>query len=840
MKRQLKRPKILIGVLVTLALILSMFGTAVPVMAADVALTKGVDPTTPNIYRLGDTIHYTMSIMNFSNVTGANEDVVVEAVWDVLPDGSTVYPTGPVLPYTLTPGASQAYTYDWVATVTGTVVDTFHASGYQISTGGNDNFNLSVEKSSVVIDPAIDIEKSTNGQDADSPTGPNIPVGGLVIWEYVITNPGDSPLSNIIVTDSEGGVTPLYVTGDDGDNILQTTETWIYQAGGTAVAGQYANMGYVTGTPLVGPDVSDEDPSHYLASQACIHIEKSTNGDDADNPTGPEIPVGDAVLWEYVVTNCGDVPLSNVKVIDNNGTKGDTSDNWHPTLISGDDGDNILQTTETWIYQANGTALAGQYANNSRAIGTPSVGPDVSDDDPSHYFGSVPCTGSIEILKQDDAGMPLGGACFNIDPNPYGPGTLLVCDNDPNDADQTTTGRILLISVPPVEGGYDIDEDQPPPGGYVKDPDVEHVDVICDTLASASFTNSKEDECTGCLTICKYEDKNGNHEKDRDEPYLSGWQFEVTNADGYYQLVTTGEDDKCCYCCDYCVTIWDLAEGEYTVIEIPQDGWTNTDPEDGSYKKMVYVPCLDGGDLDYSCGGCEPSPDCPTVVEFGNQRECTGCLKICKYEDKNGNGEKDKDEPYLSGWDFEVTGPKDYYNLVTTGEDDKCYCGCDYCVTICDLIPGEYTIIEVTALPDGWKNTDPEDGSGKKTATVECYKTAKVYFGNQGPCSGCLQIYKYNDKNGNGKRDWWYEWGLANWEFTVIDYEGNEYQVTTNRYGYVKICGLAVGECTIKETLKDGWKNTDPGEGYDTAEVKCGETTFVDFGNQPESDGGCI
>ena len=411
MKTELKRPKILLGLLVTLALILSMFGTAVPVYAADVAITKGVSPTTPNMYRLGDTIHYTMSIVNFSNVTGANEDVVVEAVWDVLPDGSTVYPTGPALPYTLTPGASQSYTYDWVATITGTVINTFYASGYQISTGGDDAFDHDVQKSSQVIDPAIHIEKSTNGQDADSPTGPYIAIGGLVTWEYVITNTGDSPLSNIIVTDSEGGVTPLYVSGDDGDNILQTTETWIYQAGGTAVAGQYSNTGYVTGTPLVGPDVSDDDPSHYFGSEACIHIEKSTNGQDADLPTGPVIPVGGVVNWEYVVTNCGDVPLSNVVVWDNNGTPGDPGDNWHPTFVGGDTSNfGVLDLTETWIYQAIGTALAGQYANNSRATGTPPVGPDVSDDDPSHYFGSAPAP-DIHIEKHTngvDADNPTG------------------------------------------------------------------------------------------------------------------------------------------------------------------------------------------------------------------------------------------------------------------------------------------------------------------------------------------------------------------------------------------------------------------------------------------------
>ena len=138
------------GILYSIMTVGLVLGLILPmpvlVYAADVGLTKGVTPATPNEYQLGDTIHYTMSIINWSSV----ENVTVEAVWDVLPDGSTVYPTGPVLPYTLTPGQSQAYTYDWVATRTGTVTNTFHASGYQISTF-NAPFSMYVQKSSTVI-----------------------------------------------------------------------------------------------------------------------------------------------------------------------------------------------------------------------------------------------------------------------------------------------------------------------------------------------------------------------------------------------------------------------------------------------------------------------------------------------------------------------------------------------------------------------------------------------------------------------------------------------------------------------------------------------------------------
>jgi uncharacterized repeat protein (TIGR01451 family) len=142
----LKRQRVVLGLVVTLALALSL-AMAVPVYAVDVGLAKGVTPATPNEYELGETIHYTMMIKNMS----LTDNITVEALWDVLPGGSTVYPIGPLLPYTLTPGQNQTYTYDWVATETGTVVNTFHASGHQIPlTGGEDAFNLLVEKSSLV------------------------------------------------------------------------------------------------------------------------------------------------------------------------------------------------------------------------------------------------------------------------------------------------------------------------------------------------------------------------------------------------------------------------------------------------------------------------------------------------------------------------------------------------------------------------------------------------------------------------------------------------------------------------------------------------------------------
>ncbi|MFQ5426035.1 MAG: hypothetical protein ACE5EV_03030, partial [Gaiellales bacterium] len=107
---------------------------------------------------------------------------------------------------------------------------------------------------------SINIEKSTNGEDADSQTGPLVPVGDQVTWVYLVENTGEIALDPVAVTDDVlGPVTTCLKTA------LAPAETTTCTVMGTAVAGQYGNTGTATGT-AVGTDleVMDTDPSHYF------------------------------------------------------------------------------------------------------------------------------------------------------------------------------------------------------------------------------------------------------------------------------------------------------------------------------------------------------------------------------------------------------------------------------------------------------------------------------------------------------------------------------------------------------------------------------------------------
>ena len=216
---------------------------------------------------------------------------------------------------------------------------------------------------------SIDIEKATEGMDADEPIEPVLVVGDPVNWTYDVTNTGQVALIDVAVTDDRLGA--ITCPGDT----LAAGASMTCTASGTVQVDQYANTGTASGTtkgvdgqegnliPANQGHPSDEDPSHYfgqIPEAPAIRIEKATNGEDADSIPGPEILEGLPVTWTYVVTNVGDVALSNVSVTDSPlgaiTCPTDTLDVSGPTAT--------LTCTET------GTATTGQYTNTGTAAGS--------------------------------------------------------------------------------------------------------------------------------------------------------------------------------------------------------------------------------------------------------------------------------------------------------------------------------------------------------------------------------------------------------------------------------------------------------------------------------------
>ena len=242
--------------------------------------------------------------------------------------------------------------------------------------------------------PAIDLEKATDGLDADSPAaGPTLTAGDVVTWTYRVTNTGETPLVSIAVTDDEEGVIAC------PRSTLAAGEAMTCTARGVAVDGMYRNVGTVVGISPAGVVVDDSDPSHYRAGptvsphDAAIHLEKATNGHDADVAPGPTLTVGDSVVWSYQVTNVGTVGLVGVALTDDQGI-----------VVSCPQSQ--LAIGEAMTCTGMGMVAAGQYRNVGTATGTSIADPaaTVTDTDPSHYFGEEPsltcgeCAGKVTRL----------------------------------------------------------------------------------------------------------------------------------------------------------------------------------------------------------------------------------------------------------------------------------------------------------------------------------------------------------------------------------------------------------------------------------------------------------
>jgi hypothetical protein len=127
---------------------------------------------------------------------------------------------------------------------------------------------------------------------------------------------GNVPLSNVTITDNKPGVTPAYISGDtNSNNKLDLTETWIFEASGTAITGNYSNTGTASGsyTDTAGHSRTDTetDTSSYFGASPQLRLTKSAN------PTIFSY-AGQVIVYTYVVQNTGNVTLSGPFNINDN------------------------------------------------------------------------------------------------------------------------------------------------------------------------------------------------------------------------------------------------------------------------------------------------------------------------------------------------------------------------------------------------------------------------------------------------------------------------------------------------------------------------------------------
>ncbi|MEX2962240.1 PKD domain-containing protein [Microbulbifer sp. TYP-18] len=235
--------------------------------------------------------------------------------------------------------------------------------------------------------PAFDvsIETTTNGEDADAPPGPEILLGSPVTWTYTVTNTGKATLRRVHVFDRAPGSQSWFgnVTRVCTIEKLKRGQSQTCTLEGVAKQGQYRNTGIAV---AYGNRwwhwAKDRDSSHYLGTlgNPAVELEKATQGLDADSPPGPEINVGDPVNWSFVITNRGDVDLSNVVVTDQQVQPAGAPETSVCEIP-------ILTVGQSHTCELSGTAIEGQYQNLAQVTAQGLGDSVVTNQDGSHYIG---------------------------------------------------------------------------------------------------------------------------------------------------------------------------------------------------------------------------------------------------------------------------------------------------------------------------------------------------------------------------------------------------------------------------------------------------------------------
>jgi hypothetical protein len=275
----------------------------------------------------------------------------------------------------------------------------------------------------------IAIEKRINGQDADSAPGPYLLVGTSLTWTYVVTNIGEMALSNVIVVDDNG--TPGN-TSDDlqvcGPFTLSIGASQTCSLAGTAQLGQYVNIATATGTPPEDAPVSASDPAHYFGASPAVAVEFKANGNNADSAPGPYVLTGSNLTLDYVVSNTGNVALTNLVV------KEGTTSCTIPSLAAG--------ATDTTTCRRTITALEGQQSASATVTATPPGGlaKITSPADWMYYFGASPGV-AVEFK--------VNGKNADSSPGEY----VLTGSSITLDYAVSNTGNVALTNLVVKEGG---------------------------------------------------------------------------------------------------------------------------------------------------------------------------------------------------------------------------------------------------------------------------------------------------------------------------------------------------------------------------------------------------
>ncbi|GIZ09263.1 hypothetical protein FUMI01_19900 [Flavobacterium sp. UMI-01] len=183
--------------------------------------------------------------------------------------------------------------------------------------------------------PSISITKDGKYEDKNNDGITN--VGDVIVYNFVVRNTGNVPLTNVTVTDNNATVSGGPIASLAVGAVDSTTFTAVHTVTQEDInKGIVYNLATATGTPPKGTPVTgtSTDPTPCatcpkeptcldctmteLKQMPSISITKDGKYEDKNNDGITN--VGDVIVYNFVIRNTGNVPLMNVTVTDNNAT----------------------------------------------------------------------------------------------------------------------------------------------------------------------------------------------------------------------------------------------------------------------------------------------------------------------------------------------------------------------------------------------------------------------------------------------------------------------------------------------------------------------------------------
>ena len=266
-----------------------------------------------------------------------------------------------------------------------------------------------------------------------------------------------------------------------------------------------------------------------------------------------------------------------------------------------------------------------------------------------------------------------------------------------------------------------------------------------------------------------------------DDPGLPGWTIELIDGDG--GLVGRAITDAIgSYAFD------EVGPGPFTIREVQMPGWTQLFPAAGVYR----FETSSGEDI--------------SGLDFVNTEGGERAIRVTKFEDKDGNGQRDVDDEGLDGWEITLfrlgTGETTTEGTATVG-------GQQGIVIFGDLAEDTFRVTE--AGRSGWTQTTPNPAD----IELEEDESSSVSFGNFQHMK--VQGIKFHDLNGNGIQDAG-ENGLPGWTIEV-DLHGDgsvDESAITDGAGQFAIDSIGPGDPAlprffeVREVPQPGWVQTFP------------------------------